>query len=49
MWNCSLGRTAGRAAVFLIAILAVSCGGGDTHEVYPVTGKILVDGSPVKD
>jgi hypothetical protein len=44
------GRTAGQFAVFTIAVLAVSCGGGDDfHRVYPVKGKILVDGNPAKD
>ena len=36
-------------AVFSLAVLAVSCGGDDFHKVYPVKGKVLVDGKPAPD
>ena len=45
----NLRRTLVRLSVFSLAVLAVSCGGDDFHKVYPVKGKILVDGKPVKD
>jgi hypothetical protein len=35
--------------VLTVAVLVVSCGGDGTHKVYPVKGKVLVDGSPAKD
>ncbi|MCI0463581.1 MAG: hypothetical protein L0Z62_42135 [Gemmataceae bacterium] len=38
-----------RVVVALLALTLVSCGGPDFHKVYPVKGKVLVNGQPAGD
>jgi hypothetical protein len=53
MFTASTSGAARRGLRLVVAFAVVSltaCGGGnDFHKVYPVTGKILVDGKPAAD
>lgn len=41
--------SAGRAAAVAAALLAASCSKDNFHPVYPVSGRVLVDGEPAAD